>query len=199
MAHLRRSLRGSPPALSAAAPAWPRGSKKITTGGSDNAPTAASPSVSARRPHRLRAALGNTSAPSAAAVRAPPIDRRLRFARTHQPDPRSSAHARRREKHARLRPPFCLPQPVFRTHRTSRGEQAAWLPRASVHHQARSRRTVRLSSHGARALGRPAQTFPLSSGPTTWTHGRSCALSRRVHRLAAADKLSSGTRTRMHA
>jgi hypothetical protein len=52
---------------------------------------------------------------------------RLRFARTHQPDPRSSARIpKRREKRARARPPFCLPQPIFRTHRTSRGEQAAW-------------------------------------------------------------------------
>jgi hypothetical protein len=198
MAHLRRSLRGSPPALSAAAPAWPRGSKKITTGGSDNAPTAASPSVSARRPHRLRAALGNTSAPSAAAVRAPPIDRRLRFARTHQPDPHSSARARRREKRARARALRSACPSLFfaRTARAGANRRLGSHARRGTIRRARDAPCVCPST----VLGLlDAQTFPLSSGPTAWRHGRSCALSRRVHRLAAADKLSSGTNTRMHA
>jgi hypothetical protein len=204
MAHLRRSLRGSPPALSAAAPAWPRGSKKNHHGrlrqradSSVAVGQCTSTSSPSGCPREHQHALGGRRPSSA--------DRSPVYG-SHAPislirAPRRASPNGGRSARARALRSACPSRFFARTGRAGANRRLGLFcfPRASGHHQARSRRTVRLSSHGARALGRPVQTFPLSSGPTAWTHGRSCALSRRVHRLAAADKLSSGTNTRMHA
>jgi hypothetical protein len=169
MAHLRRRLGGSPPAVSAVA--WPAEAKKPQTAPTTRRqqPEAVGRCAPPRSPSQ-------TSAPVGGRRRCPPIDRRLRFARTHQPDPRSSVHVpRRREKPARACALRSACPRLFSHAREEPGRTGAecaprlrlagldtapgfCFARASEHHQPRSRRTMRLTSHGARALGhRPGQ------------------------------------------